>query len=98
MATSKKQLYQVQETARDLFEGAAEKGKDYYEFAKEWLPENYDNPWFIGSAVTVAGVLGFFIGRSISSSKKSEKSYSSPFDEERIMKFARLWLLYRATR
>ena len=97
--TTKKQLHEVQDTAQELFEGAAKKGSDFYQAAKEWLPENYTNPWLIGSGVALVGIFGYLIGRSKPSSvlEQGEKP-SNKFDEDRLMKFARIWLLYRATR
>lgn len=94
MTTTKKQLHSVQDTA-----------KDFYQSAKEWLPENYTNPWVIGSGVAVIGLFGFFLGRSSRRPpkksevvEKGEALFSKPFDQDKIMKFAKLWLLYRATR
>ena len=99
--TTKKQLHQVEDTARDVFERAAEKGKDIYLSAKEWLPENYTNPWVIGTGVVAIGLTGFLLGRSSRGPSKSESEprfKPKPFDQDKIMKFAKLWLLYRATR
>lgn len=71
--------------------------KDFYQSAKEWLPENYTNPWVIGTGAATVGLIGYFLGRSSRRPAKSE-SKPKPFDQDKIMKVAKLWLLYRATR
>lgn len=81
---TKKQLHHVEDIA-----------KDFYQSAKEWLPENYTNPWVIGTGAATVGLIGYFLGRS---SRRHPKPEPKPFDPDKLMKVAKLWLFYRAIR
>jgi hypothetical protein len=100
MATSKLKL-------QDKIQNAEKLGKTAFDTAKGWVPEEYRTAVAVGAGALGIGLVSYAIGRASKPaslktqakegiSEVKEMASQKGNDIDRIFKFVKLWLFYKA--